>query len=479
MSSLVRFHQLTGPNQKKPNWSLSSNLQFKMDDIPTKTTICGKKYVSAVPWLRLTYDLVITNANGGSVQNITRELVNRALINQIQVDGTTLGTIVSAAHTKGNMLDTLEFIANNGKMKSHVYNKLRIPGNSSKTVRHEIAIPFGFFGCKAPLAMAPMTSVIRSGNIKIDAPVALPSGFLATVTVTGTVTASVEVLWRDEIIVAPGFQMTRFKSTATSGANSDTVVLNSFGANSTLVAVERTAAIAGLLWATSLLPGDGTGAGTAASITDMSGNFAGIEQTNDIYPIVKQLADEYKVGGHAMNYSNQTTDYSLTPGTAGGDPVTGASISVFTKSPVDVPYPLFETLFNDGGSNASTSDDDGGDISGLHKSAKFVPIFPPRRSSHIAKYPIADGNPSFQLSGTFTNPDHYCYLFGLYRWSEDGFRAYMDKLKEDGIGMFMYGTNDLTDLLKNAKKQPAQDINFSKAHFLPRKMVPTSWVEGK
>jgi hypothetical protein len=431
-----------------------------------------------VPWLRLTYDLVIANAAGGQTQQIYREQMNRALINQIQVDGTTLGTIVSAAHTKGNMLDTLEFVANNGRMKSHVYNQLTISPNTTQSLRHEIAIPFGFYGCKSANAMAPMTSVVRTGNIKIDAPTALPGDFLSTVTITGTITASVEVLWRDEIIVAPGFQMTRFKSTATAGANSDTVVLNSFGANSTIVGVERTAAIAGLLWATSLLTGDGTGAGTAASITDMSGLFAGIEQTNDVYPIIKQLADEYKITGHASNYNNQTTYIHLTPGTAGGDAVIGASVSIHTKSPVDVPYPLFDPLFNDGGSNWDTSSDDGGDHTGMQKSARFVPIFPPRRNSHITKMPIADGNPSFQLSATFTNPDHYCYLFGIYRWSEDAFRAYMDRLKDDGIGMFMYGTNELVDVLKNSKKQPAQDINFSKAHFLPRKMLPEFMVKG-
>lgn len=473
MSSLVRFHQLTGPNQKRPSWSLSSNLQFKMDDIPTKTTICGKKYVSAVSWLRLTYDLTLSNPHMASDFYVTRDTINKALINQIQVDGTTLGTIVSAAHTKGNLLDTLEFVANGGKMKSHVYNQLKVAAQGTTTIRHEIAIPFGFYGCPSPNAMAPMASVIRAGNIKIDAPASLPAQFTATgTTITGFVTASVEIIWRDEIVVAPGFQMTRFKSTATAGANSDTVVLNSFGANSTLVGVERTAAIGGLLWATSLLEGDGCGAGLASSITDMSGLFAGIEQTNDIYPIIKQMADEYKTTGHQMNSYNACV-VVYTPGTAGGDPVIASSVEVRNIANVDVPYPLFAPLWVPGPSPDST----GGDVSGMQNSAYFVPIFPPRRNSHITKWPIADGNPSFQLSGTFTNPDHYCYLFGVYRWSEDAFRAYMDKLKDDGIGMFMYGTNELVDLLKNSKKQPAQDINFSKAHFLPRKMLPASMVE--
>jgi hypothetical protein len=474
MSSLVRFHQLTGPNQKRVAFSLSSNIQYKMDDTPTKAQICGKKYVSSIPWMRLTFDLTFTNPHGSSSQLLTRDLVNRTLINQIQVDGTLLGTIISAAHTKGNMLDTLEFVANGGKMKSHVYNNFIIPHGATATIRHEIAVPFGFYGCPSPLAMSPMASLIRPGNIKIDAPSAMPAEFSTTgTTVTGFVTASLEVLWRDEIVMAPGFQMTRFKSTATAGINSDTVVLNSFGANSTLVGVERGSAIAGLLWATSLLTGDGTGAGLASSITDLSGLFAGIEQTNDIYPIIKQLVDEYITTGHNIRSYNSAT-VTVTPGTAGGDAVIGSAVVVEITPTVEVPYPLFDPLWAPGpGANPT-----GGDLSGLQSSARFVPIFPPRRKSHVSKFPIADGNPSFQLSGNFTNPDHYTYLFGIYRWTDDAFRAQMDALKNDGIGMFLYGTNELTDVLKNAKKQPAQDINFSKAHYLPRKMLPLSMVSG-
>ena len=299
MSSMFRWHQLTGPNNKRITWQPGNAGQYYFMDAPIKTQICGKKFVSALPGVMVTYTLTLNNAAGNDLV-VTRDDINQALLSQIQVDGTTLGTLISAAHMKPGIIDTNDFISSGGTMMANAYNDVTVPSGSSIPIKHQVWIPFAYYGCKAPNAMAPMTSWIRPANLTLFSPTVYPPNFGSNITISNaSYVASARMLWRDEIIVPPGTQMTRFKSTATVGTGSDTVDLKSFGKNSTLQGVEQRAAIAACLWASSLLSGDGSGAGLVEGITDMSALFAGIEQTNDISPFIEELR---------MNYAREAPD---------------------------------------------------------------------------------------------------------------------------------------------------------------------------
>ena len=472
MASLRRMHQLTGPNNKRVSFGFGSSIQYYFTDIPIKTQISGKKYVSAVEGVKLTYKLLLQTTSEGSIV-VTRDDINQILISQLQVDGSLLGTLVSAAHNKPGILDTVDFICNGGHMEAEVYPTITLSTFAPFTLTHEVFIPFSFYGCKAPQAMAPMSSWIKPANLKIDAPSSLDPQYGLS-SVTGSVTASAYMLWRDEIILPPGFQMTRFKSTAATtvapNTTSDTIDLKSFGQNSTLTGVEQRAAIAALLWGSSDVSGDGKGAGPVASITDMSALFAGIEQTNDLEPVIKELTGEFRreaplmfqpieVCGIGINYPTERR-YPLwcaekAMGTVGGDPPTNMFLQ---------PRP------------------------------RFLPIFPPRKGGHITKMPIADSSPSYQLTGTFGpqtgadsngfkylsgTGDHYSYLWGIYAWQLQQSAALIAALATDDIGRFMYPSepdaNNLQPMLKLHKKNSSA-INFSKAHFLPEKLVPASII---
>jgi hypothetical protein len=51
----------------------------------------------------------------------------------------------------------------------------------------------------------------------------------------------------------------------------------------------------------------------------------------------------------------------------------------------------------------------------------------------------------------------------------------VEVIKSVDLGRFLYGDNNLTDLVKASKKNLG--MNFSKATFLPRKLLPAGFVE--
>jgi hypothetical protein len=482
MASMRRFHQLTGPGNKKNIFAFGSSIQYYFTDIPIKTQISGKKYVSAVEGVKLTYVLDLTSYTTIGQYTpivVTRDDIQQMIIAQLQVDGSLLGTLVSAAHNKPGILDTVDYLCNGGHMEAEAYAPITFT-TAGQTIRitHEVFIPFSYYGCKSPGAMAPMATWIKPANLKIDSPSSLDPSYGITA-VTGTVTASAYMLWRDEIILPPGFQMTRFKSTAATSTapntSSDTIDLKSFGQNSTLTGVEQRAAIAALLWGSSDVSGDGKGAGPVNSITDMSALFAGIEQTNDINPIIKELICEFRREAPLMfqPFSFQT------------GPISGIS-AIF---PSERRYPLWcaeKSLNLVGGDNVNQQP--------INPRPRFLPIFPPRRACHISKMPIADSSPSYNLTGTFgpqsgndgnNNPylsgtgDHYSYMWGIYQWQLPQAAALIAALATDDVGRFLYpasaDANNLQPMLKLNKKNPTP-INISKATFLPQKLLPASMV---
>lgn len=457
---MQRFHQLTGPNNKVVAWSPGTSIQYYFTDLPTKTQICGKKYVSAVKGVKLRFNITVNNPTPNPII-LSRDDLNNILVSQIQVDGSLLGTLVSAAYTKAGMLDITDYITNGGHMEAQAYDPIIVVPNDGmsnigKYIEHEVFIPFGFGGCPSPMSMYPMASFIRPANFKCDAPqasVLASYGLLlgydgAHQSQPDQCRGSAYIEWRDEITIAPGFQMTRFKSTATtssSGASvADTVDLKSFGSNGTLTGVEQRAAIIALLWASSAVSGDGSGAGSAESLSDISALFAGIEQTNDLQPFLDELNSEF----------TREAPFMRNPIYTGG---------ATAPSQDNRRYPLFTC------DKATTV-------------ARVFPIFPPRKKTHISKMPIADGSPSYQITGQFGpqnggGADHYSYMYALYQWAPQQVTALIEALAKDDIGRWLYPSasdaNTLVPMLKMHKKNVTAP-NFSKTGFLPSKMLPQS-----
>jgi hypothetical protein len=113
---MQRFHQLTGPNNKVVSFSPGASVQYYFTDLPIKSQICGKKYASRVKGVKITFRMPVTNLSSTVPVIVSRDMMNNLCVNQIQVDGSLLGTLVSAAYTKAGMLDITDFVANGGHM---------------------------------------------------------------------------------------------------------------------------------------------------------------------------------------------------------------------------------------------------------------------------------------------------------------------------------------------------------------------------
>jgi hypothetical protein len=208
-------------------------------------------------------------------------------------------------------------------------------------------------------------------------------------------------------------------------------MINSFGANSTLAGVQGMAGIHSILWASNALIGDAKGPGTVASLTQFACDFLGIRQNNDPQAFIQQMYEE--LGTDAMS------------------------------SAIDVPlqelYPFFDLT-----------------VGPIADAAKFFPVIPPVKHFDASKLLDAVGNPSYDLTGTFTpGGNHYTYVEAAYPFSQAKLDSLLEVIKKSNIAAELYGTNDVEYETKLANKQNPDAIaafNPQKLTYLPRKVSP-------
>ena len=451
-----RWHQLSGTQSKNPLWSKGGVIQFKLDDIPEVMMIANRPYACRVGGIQLRFYGNLVNNSLIQDDELFQEDFTPSLINNVQVDGIAMGTVISSNFALGGILDVNEYIASglrfmSAKMPATVFPMASAgPILTPVPIDQSVFLPFGMGLQVEAHHTFPITCLINEGlltincgqNFYIDGAVDSLGDFGPDLSGGATfpnairVTASALVYPADEIIIAPGYQLTRFKSTAQSGP--DTISLNSFGANSGFVGVQRKAGIFALLWASNRLRGPAAGSGVTASITDYSNDYFGVRQTNDIQTIKADL------------YAEESGDNPIETSQA-------ATVSAFTRAPFFDTHPANNSL-------AATM-----------QNPNFFPIVPPVRGTKVTKLVEATGNPSYNMTGVF-GADHYTYLWGCYAWTPEKGQALIDRVKKSGVGMALYKSNDLIPVLKTSKKQDPQEINYSKRAYMPNKLLPASIV---
>jgi hypothetical protein len=442
-SSLRRLHQLNGPNGITPAWSLGNQLNFKFQDVPQSLVALGRKFANYLPAVRLQFAGTLTSVAGTA---IPRKVLTPMLISSVQVQGTEIGTPVSSTHMLGGIIDTNSFIRSGGQNNLSNPPGVTLAAATPKLFNYSIDIYFANYSQKKGHQTAPLALFMTPGEILINTPqlLAAVDTSLTDVSITSMkVTAHAVLVPDSEIRIANPWQMTRHKAVA--GGNSESIMLNSFGASSTLTGVQSKCGIHSLLWASSHLIGNAAGCGEVASITQFAADFLGLRQNNDPRAIVQEMFAELTDG--QIIDTNGVSDFN---------------------NPL---YPIFDVQ----SPNVTGID--------IMSSAEYFPIMYPVREFDASKLLDAVGNPSYDMTGTFTTgASHYTYMEGCYPFTMDKLNDLLAVIQRSHIGLEMYNTDDMILSTKLADGQDLVTIAATapeKLTYLPRIVVPRATPVAK
>lgn len=107
-------------------------------------------------------------------------------------------------------------------------------------------------------------------------------------------------------------------------------------------------------------------------------------------------------------------------------------------------------------------------------SAEFFPIVMPTVDFDASKLFEAVGNPSYDLTGTFTGSSHYTYMEGCYPFSMDQLNSLLAIIQRSHLGQELYNTDDLVLSTKTADNSNPMALIGSpeKLVYLPRVVIP-------
>ena len=441
-NSLRRLHQLNGPGGVNPAFALGTQLNWKFQDVPQTITALGRKHVNYMQAVRLNFVGTLTSTGG---KDIPRKVLTPMLIASCQVQGTEIGTPVSSSHMLGGIIDTDSFIRSGGQ--NNLWNPpgVHLAAATPKPFAYTVDIIFGNMSQRKGHQTCPLALFMQPGEIIVNTPGNLGTidSSLSDVTISDMKVTAHAVLIPDTAIrIANPWQLTRHKANA--GAGTDSVLINSFGASSTLTGVQSKCGVHTILWASDSLIGPAQGCGSVASITQFAADFLGLRQNNDPRAIVQELFQEL-------------TD---------GQQLTFAPTTV-VEDHCNPFYPFFDLQTATPG---VFSDLD------LMVSAEFFPVLMPVREFDASKLLEAVGNPSYDLTGTFTQgASHYTYMEGVYPFTMDKLNDLVAVIQRSHLGLELYGTDDVilstkvdngTDLLALAASAP------EKLTYLTRTVVP-------
>jgi hypothetical protein len=425
---LRRLHQLNGPAGNKVTYANGTQISFKFDDIPATMTALGRKHINYVAGIRLEFTGTIKSTGGVTVY---QKYLTPGLIQSVQIQGTEIGSPVSSSHMLGGCIDISSYIRNGGTNTTFDVNDLAIGVNTAQAFTRTVDIMLGNFSQKKGYQSCPLALLMKQGEILINTPATLAgvsSQFTDVTFPTLTVTAHAIILPSTELYIANPWQMTRHKATA--GSGTDSVSLNSFGANSTLTGVQAKCGVHSALWASNTLVGSSAGPGTVTSITQFAADFLGIRQTNDPRTLVQQLFNE----------------------------MIDSNVQAFGTIPYI--YPFFDLA-------------KGGDIMAA---AEVFPVLFPVREFDASKLLDAVGNPSYDLTGTFTpGASHYTMVEGVYPFTMDKLNDLLAVIQRGHLGLELFGTDDLILSTKLADGQDLATVaqnSPEKLTYLPRVVVP-------
>lgn len=458
-----QWYLLSGNQSKFQPFVKNGTLVIKLDNLPDIVAIGGKVYIPHLAALKIHFKggLVNTASAPTPASMIFQDDITPSLIKNVQMDGCEVGTPISSNHMVDGIIDVNEFLQCGLMFMGRKQYNTVLPVAGQTPLDHEVVLPIGnglqhecqntINPCclynKGQLVINLQDHFVINGIVDTtDIITALVAG---TSISTIQVSVSALLVYKDEITVAPGYQMTRFKSTAAAGVAADTITLTSFGSNHTLAEADQVGGIFYLIWGSSRLRRAARGAGLVSSLSDFSADAFGIPQTQELRAYTTEQRNEI------LGFSPSRNVYFDASG-----------IIPIDLKPSDAVRP-FDTNFDIGGGTFSDkSDNDDG--------TQWFPIIKAQRNTMVTKTIRAAGSPSYNLTGNFSG-DHYSYMLAAYAWNQSKLLTMIEVIKKAGIGSALYKDNDLVEMVKPSKKN-ASAINFSKAYLLPKKLLPRSFI---
>jgi hypothetical protein len=121
--------------------------------------------------------------------------------------------------------------------------------------------------------------------------------------------------------------------------------------------------------------------------------------------------------------------------------------------------------------------------------AEYFPVMFPVRDFDASKLLDAVGNPSYDLTGTFTpGASHYSYVEGCYPFTMDKLNDLVAVIQRSHLALELYGTDDviLSTKLSNTTPSTSTSDLVSIANsapeqltYLPRSVIPRSTTTAK
>ena len=440
---------LSGNQSKFQPFVKNGTLIIKQDNLPDIVSIGGKVYIPHLAAFKVHFKGTLNNSDSVADHIMYQDDITPSLIKNVQCDGNEVGTPISSNHMVDGIIDANEFYQCGLRFMGRKQQTFTIPKSSYAPLDHEVVFPIGnglqhepqnsIAPCclysKGQFVINLQDHFMIDGIVDTTDAVNAVNGALSTIKVS----VSALLVYKDEITLPPGYQMTRFKSTAAAGVSADTIMLTSFGANHTLSEADQVGGIFYLNWGSSVLRRAARGAGTVDSLTDFSADAFGIPQTQELQAYIDEQRNEILGLAPSRNMYIGTGGPSL---------------------PFDLVRPFDSVVAG------AIPDDDSQCI--------FFPVIKAQRNAMVTKAIRASGSPSYNLTGNFSG-DHYSYMLAAYQFNASKRLAMIEVIKSKGIGSALYKDNDLVEEVKPSKKN-AEDMNFSKAYLLPRKLLPRSFV---
>jgi len=444
---------LSGNQSKFQPFVKNGTLIIKQDNLPDIVAIGGKVYIPHLAAFKVHFQGTLNNSDTVAAHKIFQDDITPSLIKNVQCDGNEVGTPISSNHMVDGIIDANEFYQCGLRFMGRKQQTTIIPIGSSAPLDHEVVFPIGNGLQHEPQNTIAPCCLYSKGQFVINLQdhfmidnavdttdvVNAINGALSTIKVS----VSALLVYKDEVTLPPGYQMTRFKSTAAAGVSADTIMLTSFGSNHTLAEAEQVGGIFYLNWGSSILRRAARGAGLVSSLTDFSADSFGIPQTQEL----RAYTDEQR--NEILGLAPSRNLYY--------DP---SGVSAVSNMPRDAVRAFDSEIAG------NIADDDSQCI--------FFPVIKAQRNTMVTKTIRASGSPSFNLTGNFSG-DHYSYMLAAYQFNQAKRLAMIEVIKSKGIGSALYKDNDLVEVSKPSKKN-AEDMNFSKAYFVPRKLLPRAFV---
>lgn len=427
---------LSGDQGEEPLFAHGKTFKFFTKDLPRATGRLANYVLGFLVTLDATFNLQFGEIP--STEGVDWDDVARGCFESCELLNTVLGKPISHNYFRGEFFGLFGFVGNG--MKRAIPQPPLLPDNTStRAQRHSWYIPASaLLGMKGHHT-AQLAILMDKGTFEVKT---AQAGVVDGLTITsGKLSVTAIMVAEPEIRLGPGTQFVRYASTiAPTGTKHQ---IEALGQTSSLQGVEEGAGIAFLAWMSSRR-GYGGSFANAYDVEYLNLPFRGLDQLIHLDAVY-------------ADYLGSCGNNDLPPS------LTSASDRV---TPFDSNGLLYSSLYD--GIGRGLLD------------AGFIPLISPKAFLETSKMQSVQGSQDLHAKlatpATFSGDDVFVAL-QYHSWTPAQQEVVLRKIIDSGLGMDVWGTNDLVPATKINGKQNALGINPSKTRYFahtwsPREVQP-------